>query len=228
MTPIIHIRSFSDDQYLLDKIFYANSYRLRGNKDKNIAPIILDIGAHCGYFTFCALSLGAKKVYSIEPFIENYKILLKNVGDNFNVVPYQIAISSEKNSLTLGYPKPEKSFLNLSKIEPIITEEEPRYVCPSNTLDGILSEYIQEEFIDILKINIGYNERDILQTSKLLEMKVKNICGETIIEPEYVASFKAEMAAKGFINSHIISSLEEQNRISFVFSKGDIAERFSL
>ena len=83
MTPNIHIRSFTDDQYWLDKVFYSNSYRLKGSKDIQNGPIIVDIGAHCGFFTFTSLALGAKKVYAVEPFIENFKMLLKNTGDNF-------------------------------------------------------------------------------------------------------------------------------------------------
>jgi FkbM family methyltransferase len=228
MTPILHIRSFSDDQYWIDKVFYTNSYRMKGVKEREKAPVVIDIGAHCGYFTFTALALGAKKVYAIEPFVENYKILLKNTGETPQVVQLPLAISNHSIPIDFAYPNPTKSHLNLSHIEPTVTSDQKYYTSPSVTLDQLFEFYIQEDVIDILKINIGYQERDILTTSKLLDTKVNSICGETILEPEFVATFKAEMSAKGFVKSHVITSTEETNKIFFIFSKGEIEDYYSL
>lgn len=228
--PSISIRFFSDDQYQLDKVFYSNSYKLRGIQDKEKAPIVIDLGAGFGDFTLTSLLLGAKKIYSIEGFIENFKVLLENVGKNNNVIPYLLAISKDKNPIYFGHPKPDKkTYIDFSNIEPYTSSKHNHFsISTSETLDNFLESYIQEPMIDILKINIGFQERDILKTSKLIETKVKNICGETILEPEYVATFKSEMSAKGFINSHIITYNEEDNKIFFIFSKGDIEEYFNL
>src|ERR1039457_3739787 len=141
--PQIAIRSFSDDSYFLDKVFYSNSYRIKGFKDKDKAPIVVDIGAGPGFFAFTVLALGAKKVYSIEPFIENYKMLLKNTGDIPLVVQHQLAISNDNNSLRLAYPTQDKSQLFFSRIEPI--EAKFTYFCPSVTLDNLLTTCILDE-----------------------------------------------------------------------------------
>ncbi len=229
MTPILHVRSFSDDQYWLDKVFYTNSYRLKGVQDRSKAPIVVDIGAHCGYFTFTALALGAKKIYSVEPFIENYKILLKNTGDNGIIIPYQLSIAQVNSAITFEYPVPEKSHVNFSNIKPNYNLNAKKvYTCPSVSLDYFLRNYIESDIIDILKINIGYQERDILSSSKVLQERVNSICGETILEPEHVATFKAEMIAMGYVNSHVIASTEEDNKIFFIFSKNEIAENYNL
>lgn len=228
MTPLLHIRSFTDDQYWLDKVFYTNSYRIKGFKDREKAPVVVDIGAHCGYFTFTSLALGAKKVYAVEPFVENFKVLIKNAGENTSIVPYLLGISNSMVSIAIDYPTPEKSHINFSNLQVNSFKSEKQYICPSTTLDDFLGRYVSETTIDILKINIGYQERDILASSTLLSEKVKAVCGETVLEPEYVATFKAEMSAKGFVNSHVIASSEEDNKILFIFAKGKIEDYFSL
>src|SRR5438045_1610892 len=82
MTPELTIRSFTNDQYHLDKVFYANSYNIKGFKDLHKKPTIVDIGSHCGYFTFAALALGAEKVFAFEILPDNHRVFLKNVSDS--------------------------------------------------------------------------------------------------------------------------------------------------
>ena len=76
MTPEITTRSFTNDQAIFEKVFFDNIYKLKGEKDSN--KIFVDIGAHAGFFAFAALSLGARKVYCFEPFVDSYKVLLEN------------------------------------------------------------------------------------------------------------------------------------------------------
>jgi FkbM family methyltransferase len=228
MTPVIHIRSFSDDQYWLDKIFNTNSYRVRGFKKEEERPIVVDIGAHCGYFTITSLALGAKRVYSFEPYLDNFKMLIKNLSENPFAIPHLISISKDNSGLKIGHPKSEKSFINYSNLQPVAPSNETLgYFCPSDTLSKILDVYCgKETSIDILKINIGYQERDILKEANL--SKVQSICGETVLEPEHIPTFKSEMLNKGFINSHIISVQEEDNKIFFIFSKSEIEKYYNI
>lgn len=226
MTPNITLRSFTDDQYWLDKVFYTNSYRLRGIKEQKDSTVCIDIGSHCGFFTFTALALGAKKVYSVEPFIENFKILIKNTGDNYAVVINNLAIGNENGYLRQAYPQPDKSHISLSYPPQCDKSVEKQSVCPMVTLDNYLQNFVQEDLIDILKINIGGQERDILNSSNL--DKIQSICGETILEPEFVPAFKSEMSAKGFVKSHVITNAEEDNKIFFIFSKADIEKYYNL
>jgi FkbM family methyltransferase len=226
--PIINLRSFSDDQFWLDKVFYSNSYNIRGIKDQKDATTIVDLGAHCGYFAFTALALGAKKVYSVEPFIENFKVLLKNVGDNYTIVTHNLAIGRENGCMNFAYPKPQKSHLMFGHIQECTQDADKCATAPSVTLDYYLSNFVPETKIDILKINIGGQERDILKSSVKSLERVESICGETYLEPENVPSFKSEMAALGFIKSHVVSNKEEENIISFIFSKTEIEKYYNL
>lgn len=225
MTPIINIRSFTDDQYWLDKVFYTNSYKLRGFKINEKRPIVVDIGAHCGYFAFTALSIGAEKVYCVEPFIENYKTLLKNLGDNSAVISHNIAITNNIGFTCFEYPLPEKGTLLFGFPGNCNDNSFKKCVVSTCTLDNYISNIVNSQ-IDILKINIGGQEKDILLSSNL--DSIQSICGETIIESEHIAEFKAKMFGKGFIKSHISYSKEEQNKISFIFSKVDIESYYSL
>ena len=83
MTPEITLRTFTDDQYILDKIFYANNYRLKNFTEGDNDVCVVDVGAHAGYFSLLCLLRGAKKVYSIEPFADNFRVLYKNLEASF-------------------------------------------------------------------------------------------------------------------------------------------------
>lgn len=110
--------------------------------------------------------------------------------------------------------------------EPCSNSSEKYSTVPIISLDYYLSSFVQDTIVDILKINIGGLERDILKSSEMI--KVQSICGETVLEPEHIPAFKAEMAAKGFVNAHVIANTEEDNKIFFIFSKNEIEKYYNL
>ena len=231
MTPNLSIRSFTNDQYILDKVFYANFYRIKGFKDAVEKPVVLDIGAHCGYFTFAALALGAKKVFSFEPFLDNYKQLIKNVNDERlgEVVSYQMGIYTTDVRLTFGYPELQKgSFFDFANIgENFNVSNQRVFAAPCLSLDNALQNYIAEP-IDILKICIGYAEMSVLLASKLIQTQVKSICGEAEIDLANQAQFKVAMANKGFIYGDYfpLEAEEDNGKVLFQFSKSPLEETF--
>ena len=116
MTPEITIRTFTDDQYVLDKIFYANNYRLKTfPEDKPIT--IVDVGAHTGYFSLLCLLRGAHAVYSVEPFSDNFRILIGNLeAFNERLTALKMGVYTESKFANITYPEPENSFFYLSHI----------------------------------------------------------------------------------------------------------------
>ena len=225
MSPKLIIRTFSDDQYCLDKVFYENIYRLRGSKEAK--PIIVDIGAHCGYFTFTALALGAAKVYAFEPFAENYKILLQNIPESMGkVIPHQIGVYPMEEIISFLKPELTKDkMFNFSN--PTLTiAGTTEYSAPFYPLGKLINIFVKEH-VDILKFSIGYSDIEIFKNPKL--EKVTSICGESKFVGEQWETFKNTVTSKGFTSSHVQPlKMEGENNFLFWFSRKDVKEVFKI
>lgn len=229
MTPEIITRSFSNDQYVFDNVFFNNFYKIKGEKDSG--KVFLDIGAHAGYFSFGALTLGARKVYAFEPFIDSFNILLKNCYNPHFIgkfTPYQIGVYTQKMIGKLSIPKlMDGIYFDMNDISIVIDEEKEDYYPASlTTLDEILKEYCYSEKIDVLKINIGYAEREILLSSNLLSSNVESVCGEFTLDETELDEFKKQFGIKGFVNC--FSREDKEGRVAFWMSKKNLSENFVL
>ena len=223
MTPEISIRSFSDDQYTLDKVFYSNYYRVKKFEEESVA---IDVGAHAGYFSMLCAMRGVKKIYNLEPFIENYKLLQKNT-ESFveRTSNLKLGIYTENKLAELAYPKFENNFFFFSKAH-FDPEAELHDLCSFVTLDTFL-ESIKETKIDLLKINIGYAEIDILTSSNLLG-NCEHICGETTESEDKITSLIESMKSKGYNDSYFAKSNEKENTHVFLFAKNKCDDLFDL
>lgn len=229
MTPEIITRSFTNDQSVFSKIFFDNLYKIKGEKDSD--KIFLDIGAHAGYFAFTALSLGARKVYCIEPFVDSFKILLENCYNYYfvgRITPYQVGVYTEQLIGKFSIPKLiDNVYFDMESIGLAENEnEEDFYPCQCVTLDEVLKFYCYNEKIDVLKINIGYAEKEILLSSKLLSENVDSICGQVSLNKDEFLNFKKEMAIRGFVN--VFSNEISDTRSIFWISKKPLSENFTL
>ena len=229
MTPEIITRSFSNDQFVFDSVFFNNYYKLKGNKQDSL--IVVDIGAHCGYFSFAALTLGARKVYAFEPFLDNFKILLNNTyNPHFTgrITPYQLGIYTELMIGKFSTPSLiDNIYFDMSGIGLITEEDQNYYPCSCYNLDTILKDYCFNEKIDILKINIGYAEKEILLNSKLLESNVNSICGELTCEESELLEFKKQLGIIGFIN-FFSSPPNDKGRTLFIASRPPLSDYFNI
>lgn len=229
MTPTLKIRSFTNDQFILDKVFYANSYKIRGFLEPEKKPVVLDLGAHCGYFTFTALSLGASKVYAFEPFTPNYKILLDNVGDSpiGRVVTYQLGVYVAPMRLTFNYPQLlDKSYFDFANIGFENNLSVPEFChCCVQPLDVLLADYVGEQ-VDIMKLSIGYSEASIIDSSDLISTRVANVCGEISDNPEAQKRLQAVLFSKGFIDTEFYP-ITGENKAVYNSSKTNRKEVFN-
>jgi FkbM family methyltransferase len=189
-------------------------------------PVVVDIGAHAGYFAFSALSLGARRVYCVEPFPDNFKMLLKNIGENpIDVfVPYFMGINEREDRLPMNYPELSKeNYFDFANID-ISPDAAMKYLAPMVPLNTFLRDYVREK-VDLLKISIGYSELDILDRSEAIR-DVQNVCGEATLEAEKVEFFKRMMAGNGFLGSRVDPVEGEEGKYQFFFAKSKLTDMF--
>ena len=224
MTPEIIIRSFSDDQYTLDKIFYSNYYRIKNFEEEG--SVVIDVGAHCGYFSILCAMRGAKKIYNVEPFIENYRVLLKNT-DSFTekVENLKLGVYTEYKLAKLAYPNFENNFFFFSRVG-FDSSAELFDLNSFVTLDTLI-EATSETKITLLKINIGYAEVDILKSSTHID-KCEYVCGEIKGGEEKMTSLTEYMTSRGFKDSFFAKTSKEEDVNVFIFAKDKCEELFEF
>ena len=231
MLPEITTRSFSNDSQIFDEVFFANKYKIKGNKDPNSPQkVFLDIGAHAGFFSFLALNLNVR-VYAFEPFVDNFNLLLKNCyNHNFaaNFTPYNVGVYTEK--LLGKFSSPEligNAYLDFAYIGLSTNSHNKReYPCNCERLDEILATFCFGDKIDVLKISIGYSEREILTGSLLLRDQVNSICGEITANDVQLSEFKKSMGIAGFAS--FFSEPVKNERVVFWASKTNLSDNFII
>ena len=226
MTPEISIRTFTDDQYVLDKVFYANNYRLKNFGEEEKITIV-DIGAHIGFFSLLCLMRGADKVYCVEPFTDNFRVMNKNL-EAFpdKITALKLGVYTESRFAAFEFPENKDNFFYLSTIEMSKGEDTPSDMSYFITLDELLGGLPETE-IDLLKIHIGYAEADILLSSQRIE-KCKFICGETKTSENKMKELIDHMKEKGFKDSFFAESKEDEGSHLFLFAKEKCEDLFNL
>lgn len=153
------VRAGSGDRYIFDEIFFYNLYNQKGFELKK-EDLVVDIGAHIGIFSLYA-SKRCSKVYSFEPFKNNFEKLQKNIKFNNqkNIFPINMAVSGESGKRDLFISKTrdcDHSFYPVGGLEGTV----------KNTVDTIsLKDFFNKyniERINFLKMDCEGGEYDIL------------------------------------------------------------------
>jgi len=162
---------------ILKEIFYQRCYSDYFPFYSN--SIILDIGAHKGYFSIFASKNLSKdsKIISYEAFEDNFHIMNKNLKDNNieNVKTYNLGVYSENKLIDMYLGKSENNSifqdynksLNQNNIDNI------KIQCIS--IDDILKEN-NLNIVDFMKIDVeGYEYPIIFDCKKEVLNKIKTI-----------------------------------------------------
>lgn len=156
---------------------FADNYFLQKYLPQNMT--IVDIGAHVGeYNRFSKIYLGAKKVYSFEPFSTSFELLKKNSDDDH---VYNYAISTqEEATLYISKISTQLNSLKSQNATGNIGEEKVKCI----GLDKFVEANIKNEKIDLLKIDVEGNEYEVLLTAKKILNQTKYLLIETSVARE--------------------------------------------
>lgn len=207
------LRGRSSDKTVFKEIWLNHLYNQFGVKVES-GDTVVDVGAHVGIFaTYAAEHSKTGKVYSFEPFIENYKRLQfhKKVNNKDQIVPFNYGISGDAgtkvlyinsknsggNSLFKGESKKEKV-----KIETLTLKE----FCVNQNI----------KTIDFLKIDCEGAEYNIFNQDHSFLKGVKKIIMESHpIEGNSVFDILETLKSYGFKihNENEIISDKELNMV---------------
>jgi len=165
-----------------DSIAFFENYFLKLNNPNEKFEIkkddiVIDIGAHIGYFTiYAAKNAYQGIVYSIEPYRESFEILKKNLklNDLSNVKPFHAAISKITGQVTLYIDKNNQIGNSIFRMDETTESEKVE----SFSLRDFM-ENNKIEKIDFLKIDCEGAEFEILlNLEKEVLKKINKISAE--------------------------------------------------
>lgn len=161
-------------------------------------PIIVDIGANIGAFsiyTYNYLQNKHPKIYAIEPSLNNFQQLNKNLGlyKNWNIIPFKLAISSSNGSALLDISGAFDSHFLKKHGEKGFNSETVQTLkfdtfCQKNNISTI----------DLLKIDIEGGEYDLFETSHNFIRKIAKII---MIEVHHIGRDNIDVFQKKYINA---------------------------
>jgi FkbM family methyltransferase len=159
-SPVVY-----DETVIYDEVYNKNEYEI-----KTFAPndIVIDIGAHKGYFTKLCMDRGCKNIHSFEPEPKNFEALIHNLKDYKHFQPYNLAVFDSKGGKEFHIVPGENTGMHSFYQKGIETKVQ------TIGLDDILVHFPK---VSLMKIDTEGSEYEILMKSKLLN-KVNKIVGE--------------------------------------------------
>ena len=175
---IIRSSKTSIDIHIFTEIWIEEEYDENGF-EINSHDIIIDIGAHAGFFSLkAAVTCTKGKIFSYEPFPKNFEMLKKNLELNniSNVYTKNVAVSKDVGKCKL--------YLGNDSTNSIIKQKEIFIEVSTVNLEQIFDEHNLDN-CDLLKLDCEGSEYEILfNTNPEILKKIKKICMEYHEIPE--------------------------------------------
>lgn len=151
-----------------------------GDCDVKKGDIVIDAGAHFGFFSYYALKKGAEKVFAFEPNPYVFRILRKHVklwkAENV-ILPIRKALYNKSAEMEL--------FIESSKVGGVATllKERDRTVLNKFKYDEVvkvdattIDEFVESnkiERVDFIKLDVEGSEKEVLEGAKETIRKFK-------------------------------------------------------
>lgn len=180
------------DKFIIQEVLEDN-YKYITEEDIKDIDTIVDIGAHIGVFSIFYSSF-VNKIYSYEPFDENYFILQKNIEINEikNINSFNIAVS--KSSEDRLFYQSQETNARHTLLEPpflsVYLNQKPYKIVKCTTLEEIINTNKIDKST-LLKIDCEGSEYDIiLNAKKELFDNIKLILIETHQDNKYKYTYE--------------------------------------
>jgi FkbM family methyltransferase len=174
-------------------LWYLNDLQIIKNKIGKPDPVIFDIGACDGHFTFESQKyFPAAHIFSFEPFPDSYQMLVNNTKECEKISTHQLALSNSIGSTEfyVNASKATNSLLPAKFTDSFIDRHlvfEKKITVETTTIDAFVKQN-KIEHIDILKLDVQGGELMIFQGAKemLSGKRVKLIYSEIWFIEGYV------------------------------------------
>jgi FkbM family methyltransferase len=151
----ISLRKDQSDPYIFDQVFTEQQYDFP-HPDPSSVKVIIDAGANIGLAAiYFSQKFPNARIYSIEPDISNFQLLVKNTAGYPNVTHIHGALWHTEEKLKI-FNTDEKSAGYMMKPADELNDG---YV-QAHTVTGLMLQY-QLPVIDILKIDIEGSEKEV-------------------------------------------------------------------
>lgn len=124
--------------------------------------VVIDVGANIGVFSLYAASCGARKVYAFEPSAEAYRVLCENIHVNKLtdvVIPINRAMSGADGA-TVRFSRSSSPYNKIGQGD--VAAGADTCEIQTTTLGSFLRSQVEEEVVDVLKLDCEGAEFDIL------------------------------------------------------------------
>jgi len=165
--------------YPLYDIFINKCYK-KDNCSVQDGDVVFDIGSNLGLFSYHAVCEGAKKVYSFEPGVPQYKSIVENFGSMPQISIENLAVSDSAGEI-IFYIHPTRSLMSSTSLDEMNQPSDGYTItsCKSVNLHGYCLENGIEK-IDYLKMDCEGAEYKIIESlsEDFLSESISKICME--------------------------------------------------
>lgn len=204
----INVRDdYPTDEVVIKEMFEENVYELHSWHFDDPDGVVVDIGANIGAFSLQAASIGARKIYSIEPEPKNFAELESNVKlNNFKdkIFTFQLGIGNFIGKAIISDEGGDSTF----------KDGKPGTEVDILTLDKFFEDN-QIENVNVLKIDVEGAEPEVILSASKANL---NKCKYIAIEFDIRSGDKLGLVVMKLSETHHVRTMGSWNNGGMIFA----------